>query len=518
VFDVVLHGGWVVDGSGAPPTRADLAITGDRIAAIGRLDAAQAAARIDCTGRYLLPGFIDAHVHGDAMVFDPDVQLAALAQGVTTFIGGQDGLSFAPGSTATSRYATEYFGAVNGDWPGEPPSSIADMLAAYDGRSALNVGLLVPQGNLRFEAIGADDPPASAEAMAAMRKLLEQSLDEGAFGLSTGLDYLPGRFADATELAALCDVAARVGAPYVSHMRGYESAAAQGMAEVRAIAEASGVAVHVSHYHGPANMLAGLVDDMRHDGIDVTFDSYPYTSGSSILAMVVLPAAIQQGGAAATLQRLANAETRASLDREWFAARQDELARVRLSYVACDEFAWAEGLLLPDAAAQAGMSMASLVCEALVAAQLRVGSVFRQPPTNTDADVRALLRHEAHVGGSDGIFLGRFPHPRGWATFARFLGEHTRNLGDWTWAQAASHLAGHTARRFGLASRGLLRPGLMADVVVLDPATVADVATYENPRRPAVGVDRVYVNGRLAFVDGAVSSHSSGRGLRRGSS
>jgi N-acyl-D-amino-acid deacylase len=122
------------------------------------------------------------------------------------------------------------------------------------------------------------------------------------------------------------------------------------------------------------------------------------------------------------------------------------------------------------------------------------------------------------VAGSDGIFLGRFPHPRGWATFARFLGEHTRNLGDWSWAAAASHLAGHTARRFGLSSRGLLRSGFVADVVVLDPSTVADVATYANPRQPAVGVDRVYVNGNLAFAGGAVTSTPSGRGLRRGSS
>jgi len=518
VFDVVLYGGWIVDGTGAPPTRADLAIAGDRIAAIGNLAAAEDATRIDCTGRYLLPGFIDAHVHGDAMVFDPEVQLAALAQGVTTFIAGQDGLTFAPGSAATSQYVMEYFGAVNGSWPGVAPPSIADMLTAYDGGSALNVGVLVPQGNLRFEVIGADDRPANAGAIAAMQALLERSLDEGALGMSSGLDYIPGRFADADELGALCAVGARAGAPYVTHMRGYESAAAQGMAEVRAIAEASGVAVHVSHYHGPANMLGGLVDDMRRDGIDVTFDSYPYTSGSSILAMVVLPAAVQEGGPAATLQRLSDAETRSTLDREWFARRQDELARVRLSYIASDEFAWAEGLLLPDAAAQAGSSVARFICDVLVASQMRVGCVFRQPPTNTDADVRALLRHEAHVAGSDGIFLGRFPHPRGWATFARFLGEHTRNLGDWSWAAAASHLAGHTARRFGLSSRGLLRSGFVADVVVLDPSTVADVASYANPRQPAVGVDRVYVNGNLAFAGGAVTSTPSGRGLRRGSS
>ncbi len=517
MFDVVLEGGWIVDGSGGPPFRADVALAGDRIAAIGRLADYPSAQHVSCTGRYLLPGFVDAHVHVDATVFDPDVQKAVLAQGITTCIVGQDGLSFAPASAAAAAYADAYFGAVNGSWPAPtpPPATIADLLASYDGTTAINVGALVPHGNLRFDAVGSGDQPAAPIHVDQMQVALAAALDEGALGLSSGLDYLPGRFADAAELAQLCAVAARYGVPYVTHMRGYEAAAAAGMREVRTIAETSGVAAHVSHYHGPANMLSGLVDDLLAGGIDVTFDSYPYTAASSILAMVALPARLQAAGPSSTAQHLADAEVRRDLLRAWFVDQAENLKRVRLSYVASDDYSWAEGLSLPDAAEQAGVTVGDFVCDVLVAAKLRVGCVFKHPPTNTEADVRALMRHPAHVGSSDGIYLGSKPHPRAWGAFARFLGVHTRELGDWTWGEAALHLSGHTARRFGLTDRGLIRAGFAADIVVLDPAVIADVATYGDPRRPAVGVDRVYVNGTAVFEHGQLMTATPGRGLRR---
>jgi N-acyl-D-amino-acid deacylase len=519
VFDVVLRAGSVVDGDGSPPRRADVGVIGDRIAAVSTPDALETAdARevVDCPDRFVFPGFIDAHVHGDALVFDPDAQMAALAQGVTTFVVGQDGLSFAPSSPATADYVSDYFAAVNGRWTRDAvPGTVAELLAAYDGATPLNVATLAPHGNLRFEALGAADVAADHDALAAMRSMLEKALDDGAVGLSTGLDYVPGRFADAAELASLCEVVAAVGGVYVSHMRGYESAAPQGMAEVRQIAERSGVAAHVSHYHGPAPLLGGLIDEMLADGIDVTFDSYPYVFGASILAMTALPAAVQSGGPDATLNRLADKEIRVSLDQEWFPAKADDLARARLSHVGAQEFGWAEGLPLTAAAERAGLAVGEFVCELLLAARLDVGVVFRHPPTNSDDEVRALLRHRAQFVGSDGIFLGGAPHPRAWGAFARCLGTHTRDQGDWTWGEAAAHLAGRAARRFGLADRGFVREGFAADLVVLDPTAVTDNATYDDPRRPASGVDRVYVNGGLAFAEGALAARDCGRALRR---
>jgi N-acyl-D-amino-acid deacylase len=519
VFDAVLRGGSVVEGDGSQPRPADVAVTGDRIAVVespGALDGAAARDVVDCRDRLVFPGFIDAHVHGDALVFEPEAQLAALAQGVTTLVVGQDGLSFAPSSSSTARYVGDYFAAVNGRWTrGATPSTVAELLDAYNRATPLNVATLTPHGNLRFDALGAADITADGAALATMRSTLEKCLDDGAVGLSTGLDYVPGRFADAAELAALCEVVAAAGGVYVTHMRGYESAAPQGVAEVREIATLSGVAAHISHYHGPAGLLGGLIDELLSDDIDVTFDSYPYVFGASILAMTALPASVQAGGSESTLNRLADKEIRAELARDWFPARADDLARTRLSHVGAPEFAWAEGLPLTAAAQRAGKPVGEFVCDLLLAARLDVGAVFRHPPTNSDDEVRALLRHRVQFVGSDGIFLGGAPHPRAWGAFARCLGTHTRELGDWSWGTAAAHLAGRAATRFGLADRGFVREGLAADLVVLDPATVTDNATYDNPRRPATGVDRVYVNGALAFADGDVIAHDCGRALRR---
>ncbi len=519
MFDVVLRGGAVVDGDGSPPRRADVALAGDRIAVVsesGGLENAEARRVVECRERLLFPGFIDAHVHGDALVFDPAAQVAALAQGVTTFVVGQDGLSFAPASAKTSRYVSEYFAAVNGCWPTHaPPRSVVDLLSAYDRATPLNVATLVPHGNLRLDALGAANVPADAAAMTSMRAMLEQALDDGAVGLSTGLDYVPGSFADVAELAALCELVASADGVYVTHMRGYEAAAPRGMAEVREIVDRSGVAAHISHYHGPADLLSGLVDRMLADDIDVTFDSYPYVFGSSILAMTALPPDLQEGGAEATLSRLEDNRVRAELAVNWFPAKADELARTRLSHVGAPAFSWAEGMLLTAAADRAARPVGDFVCQLLIAARLDVGAVFRHPPTNSDDEVSALLRHDVQLVGSDGIFLGRSPHPRAWGAFARCLGTHTRDRRDWTWGEAAAHLAGRAARRFGLADRGFVRAGLAADLVVLDPTTVTDNATYDDPRRLATGVDDVYVNGVLAFKDGSVVTSDCGRALRR---
>jgi N-acyl-D-amino-acid deacylase len=516
-MDIVMTGGWVVDGTGAPAYRADLAVRDGVVAALGRLQNVEAAQRIDCTGLYLMPGFVDTHVHGDAAVFDPEVQLAALSQGVTTFVVGQDGLSFAPSGPDTMGYVIRYFGAINGTLPdgGQSGRGVDELLRGYDGTTPLNVGYLVPRGNLRLEVMGLDERAPSEDELARMRRLLAKGMEEGALGLSTGLEYVPDRYGDTGELTALAAEAGRYGGLYVSHMRGYESEAHLGVGEMHAIARGAGVPAHISHYHGPAHMLAKLVDDSRADGIDLTFDSYPYSRGSSIVAMVALPVWVQAGGTEATVARLRDADVRVRLREAWFAARPELFARITFAWVDHPDLAWCEGRTLPEAAEAAGSDPADFLCDLLVACDLRVSCVFLQPPTNTDQDVRALLRHPAHMVGSDGVFRGRFPHPRGWGAFARLLGVHTRELGDYTWGEAGLHLAGHPARRFGLDGRGILRPGMAADVVALDPATVTDVATYENPRRPAHGVSHVLVNGVEVLRDGRLTRATPGRALRR---
>jgi N-acyl-D-amino-acid deacylase len=545
VFDVVIRGGMVLDGTAAPAFRADVGVSGGLVTAVGPLGGARSAADIDAAGRYVLPGFIDTHVHGDAAIFDEQMQRAALRQGVTTLLLGQDGLSFAPAGPATIEYVTRYFAPVNGSHPalGGQPVSVADLLAGYDRRVPLNTGYLIPHGTIRYEVMGAAWRAPSDDELARMRDIVERGLGEGAAGLSTGLEYAPGRHATVAELAALCAPVAAAGLPYVTHMRGYEASAAHGMAEVVEIAMRSGVAAHVSHYHGPAGRLTTLLDDARRAGLDLTFDSYPYVRGSTTLAMVSLPDWLPAADFRATLDALTDPGTARRLDEEWSAGRGDLWQRITLSHVPADELRWAEGMRLADAAGRAGREPAAFCRELLVATGLEAGCVFghpalpagpaaapraetesaevgESPEEAAERSMRALLRHPAQMAGSDGIYRGGHPHPRGWGAFARLLGRHVRELGDWTWEQAALHMAGHPARRFRLGDRGLVRPGQAADIVVLDPAAVADQATYANPKELALGVEHVFVNGVRVLADGALTRAAAtappGRALRPG--
>jgi N-acyl-D-amino-acid deacylase len=502
VFDLLVRGGEVLDGTGAPPVRADVAVRDGRVAAVGPLDRARARQEVNAGGRYVMPGFVDAHVHADAGVLDPAVQLALLRQGVTTVVLGQDGLSYAPGSPSTVHYVSRYFAAVNGTHPGFTGGRVAELLATYDRAAPVNTAYLVPHGTVRYEVLGAAPGAAGPDELAAMRRLVEQGLEEGAVGLSSGLEYAPGRYADEAELAYLCAPLGR--RPYVTHLRGYEARAGVGMAEAVAIAGRAGVPLHVSHYHGPADELLGLLEG------DVSFDSYPYLRGSSTLALVALPDWLPTADLDATAAALREPAVVARLRALW----PDELwPRVTLAYIEHPDWTWADGLRLPAAAAQAGLAPADLAVELLLADRLQVGCVFEHPPTNSEESVRALLRHPAHVGGSDGIYRGGHPHPRGYGAFARLLGRHVRELGDWTWAEAVVHLASRPAARFGLAGRGLVRPGYAADLVLLDPATVGDRATYDAPRELAVGIADVLVGGVPVLADGRLTGALTGRAL-----
>jgi N-acyl-D-amino-acid deacylase len=509
VFDLVVRGGAVLDGSGAPAVRADVGVRAGRVAAVGDLAGAEAAAEIDATGRYVLPGFMDTHVHAEAALFEPATQLALLRQGVTTVLLGQDGLSYAPGSPSTVDYVSWYFAAILGAQATFPGGRVGELLAGYDRTTPVNVAYLVPHGTIRYEVVGAAARPAEPDELDAMRALVEEGLADGAVGLSSGLEYAPGRYADATELAYLC---APLGArPYVTHMRGYGPRAGVGMAEATRIGRDARVPVHVSHYHGAAAELLGLLDGARAEGLDFTFDSYPYLRASSILAMVALPDWLPTADLAATSAALRDAAVRARLRAGW----RDELwPRITLAWVSHPDWVWADGLTLSDAAARAGLDPADFTIELLLADELRVGCVFERQPASTEESVRALLRDDRHTGGSDGIYQGAHPHPRGYGAFGRLLGRHVRELGDWTWEQAAVHLAARPAHRFGLAGWGMVRTGYAADLVILDPATVGDRSTYEAPRELAVGIDDVLVDGVPVLAGGALTGARPGRGLK----
>ena len=518
-FDLILKNGWVIDGTGGPPFKADVASAAGKIAAVGALGDARADKILDVTDRYVVPGFIDAHVHGDAVLLADPVHLPALKQGVTTYIIGQDGSSFAPASPATMDYMRRYTAGFNANPPeaGYDWRTIDEYLNHFNNRTALNVAYLIPNGNVRMEVVGLDPRPATSDEIRAMQALVRQGMEQGAVGLSTGLDYIPSRYADAREIAALCEAIVPEGGTYVTHMRGYGPNASVGMEEVYEITRRSGVASHVSHYNGPADVLLPLMDRGRSMGLDLTFDTYPYLAGSTILGMVALPAWSQEGGIEATVARLGDPAVRSRLNAEWFSRPTPyPLDTTTIAMAADPAWRWAEGFTVTEAAAKAGLTPGDFVCESLIASGMAVGIVGFRAGDRTEEDVRAILRHPAHMAGSDGIFGGGHPHPRGWGAFARYLGYHTRQLGDYTWAEAVTHLATHAARRFRLKDRGLLLPGFAADVAVFDPVSVIDRSTYAAGRTPAEGVDHVLVNGTLVLENGEPTGATPGRALRRG--
>lgn len=524
-YRVVIRGGNIVD-SVTPTRRADVAIENGAIATVGEVESRPGDHVIDATGRLVMPGMVDAHSHTDGLTFDDDIQRSLLRQGVTSVITGQDGVSYAPGDGV---YGTEYFAAIDGPHPTYAGGGVAEFLAAVDGRSRVNVAYLVPAGTVRFEVCGRSDQPADAGQVEAMTALVEQGLDEGAVGLSTGLDYVPGMFQDAAEIAALCRPVARLGGVYVSHMRGkYEANSAEGIAEMAEIArltQASGtpaLPVHVSHFHADADIVLGQMDWLAARGVDASFDAYPYIRGCSLLGMPLLPPELSLRTVDEIVATLGDADERQRLRDEWFpqVAKNASLGpgwptMITLAHLAAPELAWAHGLTIADAAARAGTDPITFTLDALRLCRLNANGVMAVQNERPVSELAKIFSHPAHMGGSDGIFVGAHPHPRARGTFARFLREYVRETGTWTWQDANRHLSSGPAARFKLGRRGGISVGAVADIIVLDPDGVADLATYDEPMHEAKGIDDVLVAGVPVLAGGQLTDALPGVGLRR---
>lgn len=514
----------VVDGDGARPEAVDVRIEGDTITEIRPAGNAAAPAVADTVldgrGRLLMPGFVDAHAHADGRLFDPDVQLALLRQGVTTVIGGQDGVSYAPGD---GDYASEYFAAINGPHPSYRGGGIRALLAGYDGATPMNAAVLVPAGTVRRLVCGRSTDAATPDELEHMTGLVAEGLADGAVGLSTGLDYVPGIFATTDELAALAVPVAERGGVYVTHMRGgYEANSAAGVAEVEAIALHAGVPVHISHFHAEPPIVHALLAGLAASGVDATFDAYPYSRGCSILAMPILPAELTVRPLDEVLEVLADAGGRERLLTEWFPtiAHYPSLgpewpSMITLAHVAAPDSAWTHGMTLAAASDRAGTDPACFALDVLLASRLEVNVVMAVPDERGDAELAAILAHPAAMGGSDGIFVGAHPHPRARGTFARYLRSLVVEQVALGWADAAALVSTRAADRFGLGRRGRVREGWIADLALVDPAAVRDAATYEHPLALAAGIDDVFVAGVPVLAGGALTGATPGRGIRR---
>jgi N-acyl-D-amino-acid deacylase len=521
---VVLRGGSVVTSDG--PVRADVAIEADTITRVGPVEARAGDQVTDATDRLVLPGFIDAHSHADGLLADPAVQHTLLRQGITTVVVGQDGVSYAPGS---GTYATDYFAAINGPHPAYRGGGVAALLASFDGASACNAAYLVPAGTVRHEVCGRDRAPATAEQRERMATLVAAGMADGALGLSTGLDYVPGVFQSAGEIAALCSPVARSGGVYVSHMRGgYEANAAAGIAEIIEIAGHTAAAagcplpVHVSHFHADADIVLAQLSRLELAGVDATFDAYPYIRGCTLLSMPLLPHELSAQPVDDVVHALTDPAVRPQLRAACLgrAAQSPSLGpdwprMITLAHLAAPEYAWAHGLTLHEAGRRAAVEPMNLALDVLAACRLEVNAVMAVRSPRPATELARIFTHPRHMAGSDGIFIGAHPHPRASGTFTRYLREYVRELGTWSWADAVHHLSALPAERFALGRRGTVAAKAVADLVVVDPDAVADPATYERPRCAAVGIDDVFVAGVPVLVGGELTGALPGRGLRR---
>jgi N-acyl-D-amino-acid deacylase len=491
--DLVIRGGTVYDGTGAPGVRADVAVRGDRIVAVGQLPA-RGGAEIDATGLAVSPGFIDVHSHDDfAVLLEPRMPFKVM-QGVTTDIVGNCGSGVVPFEAGLQRFSRFVPGAAPPRW-----DSFATYLArVQEAGPSLNVAVLVGHGTLRAGAMGADERAPGPAELDRMRAWVREGVEAGAVGLSTGLIYEPGRYARTAEIVELARELRGDGGLYATHMRNEAAGLLEAVREAIEVGERAGVPVQISHHKasgrdnwGRVRDSLALIEAARAGGADVTADQYPYTAGSTSLHAVIQNGAFRRDSPGG----LGNLSGREVLIAS--APRQPAWEGQTLA-------ALAAGWGLPDDAAAA-----RVVAETGEACFV---VVF----TMDEGDVRTVLAHPTTMIGSDGVPAGSKPHPRLYGCFPRVLGHYTREERVLELPAAIHKMTGMPAAKFRLADRGVLRAGAFADLVVFDPASIRDVATYDDPCRFPEGIRAVYVNGSAVARDGAHTGARPGRALRRG--
>ena len=527
MIDLLIVNGTVIDGSGNPGYKAAIAVEGDTIRVLrGEVSHVQAGRRIDATGYVVAPGFIDMHSHSSLMILASPTHAPKVRQGVTTEVIGVDGHSYAP---FTRREDLLAFVEMNSGLEGSPEidygwDTVTSYLSRYDRKVAVNIAFLVGNSALRISVLGWDDAPASPEAMQQMRSLLREAMEEGAFGLSTGLDYPPGVYATTEELTELAEETARWGGIYHTHVRyTLGDRFLDPHREALEIGRRSGVPVHITHLFrratmpGGARQLLDLLDAARAQGLDLTFDAFPDEYGGSRV-MILLPLWAQAGGPARLKACLMDREMRPKL-REYLAQRvrnyrdYNPWAVFRVGNFARAENLRFEGMTLAEIANERGHDPADVLCDLLVEENLRIVGTWRSfaGPTLTH-----FLTHELAMVSTDSIFLGNWASIRTYGVYPRILGEFVRDERILSLPDAIRKMTSYPAQRLGILDRGLLRDGMKADIVVFDPATIKSTATYETPPQYPVGVYYVAVNGQLVVDQEQCTGLTPGRALRRG--
>ncbi len=517
----VIAGGTVIDGTGAPRRVADVGIVGGEIVAVGDLSHADAE-RVDARGLFVAPGFIDLHTHSDMTLLQSPGFSSTLRQGVTTELCGNCGMQVGL-ALDTPEFALEQRlarGSRGFRW-----TSMAEFLALAEERQiAANVAFLAGHGTLRKRVMGWEMGPPDADALCRMRDLLRRTMEEGAFGFSTGLEYAPGRYAQTDELTALAQEVAAAGGLYATHLRNEAEGLIESVEEALAIARGSGAALQLSHHKaegrrhwGTVERTLAMIDAARAAGLDAACDVYPYTAFMTGLGVRTLPAWAQEGSIEQVAESLRDPSTR---DRVLVEMTALGLDWERIQIAIARNHREVQGLSLADIARERGVTPPEAVVDLIIAENGLVTGISFEID---EEDMRRVMRYEHTSIGSDsatraitGPLAEDLIHPRGFGTFPRVLGRYARDEGVLSWEQAVRKMTGLPASRLGLKRRGVLAPGAHADLVLFDPATIVDTATYENPFQYPAGIRHVYVNGTAVIQDGEETGARPGRVLRKG--
>jgi dihydroorotase/N-acyl-D-amino-acid deacylase len=498
-YDLVLTGGKIVDGSGDPWYYADLGLRGDVIAAIGKIDPSQGARSLDARGLVIAPGFIDIHTHARRGIFQDPAAQNYTRQGVTTLMEGPDGSSPLPISSFLAQVAAIRIGP--------------------------NFGTFAGQGSIRQEVMGLVNRPATPAEIEKMRVITRQAMLDGAFGVTTGLFYVPGNFTSTEEVIEIEKVVGAMGGMHHSHMRDEASHILDSVRETIRIGEEGGLPTQVTHHKiigknnwGKSVDTLRLVEEARARGVDVTIDQYPYTASSTGTASLI-PQWAQEGGQKSLVERLDAPDQRAKIkaaviENLQFDRGGGDPANVVMANCAWDKSLAGKNLSQITTARKREVTLAN-AAETLLEIQHSGGcqAVYH---AISEEDVERILRYPFTMIGSDGEipqFGVGAPHPRSYGTFARVLARYVRERHTLTLEDAVHRMSGIPAQRLKLYDRGLIRPGMKADLAVFDPATVADKATFENPHQYATGFKYVLVNGKPIVDNAALTSERPGRVL-----
>jgi N-acyl-D-amino-acid deacylase len=530
MYDLLVRNARVLDGTGAPWFRGAVAVDDGEIAAVSSVtDPGLTASRVlDAEGAVISPGFIDTHSHSDMELFADPTLSPKLQQGITTELLGQDGFSMAPmhregGAEEWSQQLGALAGRVDIDWTW---GSVGEYLDAVEESGvAPNVALAVGHGTVRFNVLGMADRDPTAAELEEMGNLVTEALEDGAVAFSTGLIYTPCTYAGTEEVQSLASRLAPYGRPFVAHVRSEGCWIWEALDEFVDIGAEEGVPLHLSHFkvagagqHGTADRATALLDAARDRGVDITAEQYPYTAGSTMLS-AVLPPWVHADGPEAMLDHLQNESTRERIRRdvtEWRLEGWENIGalagweNVVVADVDSDANEQLQGQSIAAIADDRDVGPLAAVCDLLVEEELGVSITLH---LLDEADVRTIMTDDRTCIATDGLFGGK-PHPRVYGTYPRVLGTYVREENLLSLSEAVRKMTSLPARILGLERKGVLRPGMDADLVVFDPETVGSRATFDAPRRSPQGIDHVLVNGEFAVEDGDVTGSLPGVAIR----